>query len=107
MAEDERLKDKPKDNGGTLPTMKYDYKTMPMISENIWHAQMAGWDRVLTYDYVSDTQIREKQRRDKRAKSIVKEGVVRSRNSSADEYPFASTVENAGSVFIGHASKEE
>jgi len=80
---------------------------MPMIAENIWHAQMAGWDRILTYDYVADSEARKRNRSEKRNESIVQAGVVRSRRSSADEYPFASTVENAGSVFIGHAPQEE
>jgi hypothetical protein len=107
MAEDLRTKNKPKTNDGSLPIMKYDYKMMPKISENIWHAQMTGWDTILTYDHVSGEQERRRNRSQKRYYSIIKEGVIRSRNSSADEYPFASTVENAGSVFIGHAPEEE
>jgi len=87
--------------------MEYDYQEMPLIAENIWHAQMAGWERILTYDLVTDSTARKKNRSGKRNESIVKAGVIRSRKHSADEYPFASTVENGGSVFIGHAPEEE
>lgn len=104
---DPRCKDKPRKNPGNLPVMVYDYKELPFISENIWHAQMTGWPVILTYDYVADKTGRRKNRSYKRYHSITKEGVVKSRESSADEYPFASTVENAGSVFIGHAPEKE
>ena len=107
MPLDPRLVGKPKQNDGSLPVMEYDYRLLPLTSENIWHAQMAGWDRVLTYDYVADSQTRLKNRRDKRYESITASGVVRSGKAWADEYPFASTVENAGSVFIGHAPAAE
>jgi hypothetical protein len=104
MAQDDRLKGKPSTNDGSLPRMTYDYKDMPLIAENIWHAQKAGWPTILTYDHVDASTI---TRSKKRYANIVQSGVIRSRKSSADEYPFASTVENAGSTFIGHAPKEE
>jgi hypothetical protein len=56
---------------------------------------MAGWPRVLTYVY-----------RSKSEKSSIRAESLRNipRIQSRDEYPFASTLENEGSVWIGHAS---
>ncbi len=99
MTIDARLVGKPLTNDGSLPVMEYDFMELPAISEGIWHAQMAGWPRILTYDHVSEATMRRSQ---KRYANIDASGVVRSRESSADEYPFASTVENAGSTFISN-----
>jgi hypothetical protein len=104
MALDARLVGKPLTNDGSLPVMKYDFLKLPAISEGIWHAQMAGWPRILTYDHVSEAIMRRSQ---KRYANIDASGVVRSRESSADEYPFASTVENAGSTFISNVPGSE
>ena len=84
-------------NAQGLPVMVYDWRdpNIREIAENIWHAQMAGWPRILTYLY--------RNRQDKR--------VIRRTNlamvpgiQSRDEYPFASTLENEGSTWVGHAS---
>jgi hypothetical protein len=107
MSVDPRLEGKPATNDGSLPIMHYDYRELPRISEGIWHAQMAGWPRILTYDYVSDAQRRRRLVGGKRYENIRKSGVVYSRDSSADEYPFASTVENAGSTFISNVPGHE
>lgn len=77
--------------------MIYDWRdpTIREIADNIWHAQMAGWPRVLTYVY--------RPRNEKRAirrESLREVPGIESR----DEYPFASTAENTGSVWVGHAS---
>lgn len=86
------------DSGGAeLPVMIYDWQdpTIREIADNIWHAQMAGWPRVLTYAY--------RPRNEKRAirrESLREVPGIESR----DEYPFASTLENTGSVWVGHAS---
>ena len=104
---DPRLIGKPESNDGTLPIMKFDYRELPRISEGIWHAQKAGWPRILTYDYVSDLVLRKRQAYAKRYENIRAAGVVFSRESSADEYPFASTVENAGSTFISNVPGQE
>jgi hypothetical protein len=107
MVQDSRLELKPKNNDGSLPIMRYDYNVLPKVSENIWHAQKAGWNKILTYDYVSDTVTKNVTKRRKRYENIRKSGVVYSKDSSADEYPFASTVENAGSVWIGNVPGDE
>jgi hypothetical protein len=107
MPGDPRLAGKPQTNDGSLPVMIYDFRELPKISEGIWHAQKAGWPSILTYDHVTDPYLRRQQRGSKRHENIVASGVVRSRNSSADEYPFASTVENGGSTFISNVPGAE
>ncbi len=96
---------KPSCNNGKLPVLIVDCKVMPKIAEGIWHAQKAGWESILTYDYVLNTQERNKQRRKKRS-YIGKDGFQRC-GLTADEYPFACTKENTGSTFLSHASQEE
>lgn len=80
-----------------LPVMVYDWNDASIreIADNIWHAQMAGWPRVLTYEYRS-AQVKRAIRRE----SLRQVPRIESR----DEYPFASTSENDGSVWVGHAS---
>lgn len=107
MTEDLRLAGKPTMNDGSLPVMEYDHRILPRIAEGIWHAQMAGWPKILTYDLVSDGQLRRRSRAAKRYLNIDASGVVRSSVSSADEYPFASTVENSGSTFISNVPADE
>ena len=107
MSIDPRLIGKPERNDGSLPVMEYDYLKLPRISEGIWHAQKAGWPCILTYDHVADLTIRSRQANAKRYRNIRASGVVYSKDRSADEYPFASTVENAGSTFISNVPGEE
>lgn len=104
---DDRLRNKPLGNKGQLPVMVYDWKVMPETCENIWHAQMAGWPRILTYDYVSDAAFKRRLMSYKRYHSLTGAGVISVTGRWRDEYPFASTVENAGSVFVGHAKITE
>jgi hypothetical protein len=104
---DSRLLDKPLDNNGQLPVMEYDWKIMPFTCENIWHAQLAGWPRILTYDYVADTMLRSQIKNHKRYQNLDASGVISIEGQWRDEYPFASTVENGGSTFVGHASEAE
>ena len=83
-------------NAVGLPVMVYDWLDPGIreIADNIWHAQMAGWPRVLTYVY----------RGTARKRAIRKESLrLVPGIQSRDEYPFASTLENEGSVWIGHA----
>lgn len=46
MTQDSRLIGKLEENDGSLPVMKYDFTDLPQTSENIWHAQKAGWPTV-------------------------------------------------------------
>jgi hypothetical protein len=106
---DHRLLGKPLSNDdSSLPVMEYDWRELKLTSENIWYAQMAGWCRILTYDYVADKTARKLNRSQKRYESLTKAGVVSKPSLGwRDEYPFASTIENNGSVFVGHAPAEE
>ena len=96
---------KPKHNDGTVPVLEVNYKILPTIAEGIWHAQMAGWERILTYDYVQDTQQRKMVRRLKR-EQIEMSGFQRC-GLTADEYPFACTKENRGSTYLTNAPLTE
>ena len=96
---------KPKVNNGSLPTLLVDYKKMPKIAEGIWHAQMAGWERILTYDHVQTSREKESQRRAKRKENLGA-GFQRC-GLTMDEYPFACTKENAGSTFLTNAPSNE
>jgi hypothetical protein len=96
---------KPKANDGSLPTLRVDHKEMPKIAEGIWHAQMAGWERILTYDHVETAGEKKSQRGAKRKENL-SAGFQRC-GLTMDEYPFACTKENAGSTFLTNAPKEE
>ncbi|HEV2673879.1 MAG TPA: hypothetical protein VGV37_05010 [Aliidongia sp.] len=84
-------------DGTSLPQMEYDYldDSIREIADNIWHAQMAGWPRILTYVYRPKAE----KRQLRRLTLELVPGI-----QSRDEYPFASTLENEGSVWVGHAS---
>lgn len=123
MAEDPRLQGKPKTNDGTLPVMIYDYREMPETTLNIWHAQMAGWPTILTYDARAVLEMGVLESSSARKKRIARKrhdnledvdagpmGRFRLPTSSSvwrDEYPFASTVENSGSTWVGHCDADE
>lgn len=122
--QDERLEGKPKTNDGSLPIMVYDYRDLPETSENIWHAQKAGWPSILTYDARKhleefgrpETSKERKKRMGKKryenleyvdAGSMGASSIPTSQAVWRDEYPFASTVENAGSTWVGNVDAEE
>lgn len=123
MAQDSRLVGKPKTNDGSLPVMVYDYTELPQTSENIWHAQKAIWPVILTYDGRAAlengsvessasrrTRIGQKRRDNLEDIDAGEMGRFRMPSSMAvwrDEYPFASTVENAGSTWVGHCDAGE
>lgn len=123
MAIDARLDGKPERNDGSLPVMTYDHWELPQTSKNIWHAQKAGWPVILTYDSraalrwgeTESSAARRKridQKRRDNLDSVDARNLGRFRLPSnsdiwRDEYPFASTVENAGSTWVGHCDAEE
>lgn len=123
MAQDPRLIGKPKTNDGSLPVMRYDYRDMPQTTANIWHAQKAGWPVILTYDAraalengrLESSEARRKRIGHKRhdnledvdAGSMGRFRLPSSMDVWRDEYPFASTVENAGSTWVGHCDAGE
>jgi len=72
------------------------------IADNIWHAQQAGWPRILTYDADRDVVLRRQGRTRKRRIALATPGEEVPRILSRDEYPFACTREHAGPVWVGH-----
>ena len=112
MPIDDRLKNKPTKNDGSLPRMTYSYVDFPNIATGIYHAQRAagtkpgdtGWPSILTYDHKSFAAMTRGQKRNQ----MNRDGIPTSfAGLSRDEYPFASTVENAGSTFVTQASVVE
>lgn len=120
---DPRLDNKPQENDGSLPIMIYDFRELPYTSENIWHAQMAGWPRILTYDgkaMLEGGALESKSQRKKRMSGKRRENLEdvdagemgrfrlpTSQSEWRDEYPFASTVENEGSTWVGQVDAGE
>ena len=82
------------------PELVFDWRLHPDLADNIWHAQMAGWPRVLTYSG-PDVVTRRAQRRE--AMHFEHEGDEHEipHILSRDEYPFACTDEGGG-VWVGH-----
>ncbi len=86
------------------PVLEFDWKLLPNIADNIWQAQMAGWERVLTYRGPLPTE----DSREIRKQTMMYEvggqtyqiptfpkGTPNAAVNSRDEYPFACTVEGA------------
>lgn len=85
-----------------LPELVFDWEQEREISENIYHAQKAGWPNVLTYDFVADQTIRKQQRMWRRDAAMNTPGEEVPNLLSRDEYPFACTKEHRGTVWVGH-----
>ena len=87
------------------PELKIDWRQHAQLADNIWHAQMAGWPRILTYNG-PDLLLRRKNRQ--AAMHYELDGNVGEipRILSRDEYPFACTVEG-GRVWVGHIPGRE
>lgn len=87
-----------------LPKLVFDWTDPAIreIAENIWHAQQAGWPRILTYDADRDAVLRRQGRTRKRRIALATAGEEVPRILSRDEYPFACTREHAGPVWVGH-----
>ena len=83
------------------PELVIDWRVYPKLADNIWHAQMAGHPKVLTYNG-PDLTIRRAQR--KAAMHYEHHGQTFEipHILSRDEYPFASTVQGGGGAWIGH-----
>ncbi len=90
------------------PTLLFDYgnPSIPALADNIWHAQMAGCPKVLTYSG-PDVTIRRATRH--AAMQYDDNGGTGEipRILSRDEYPFACTLEGGGSSFVGHVPGRE
>ena len=89
----------------TYPELVIDWRQYGQLADSIWHAQMAGWPRVLTYNG-PDLILRRQQRH--AAMHFELDGAVGEipRILSRDEYPFACTVEG-GRAWVGHIPAKE
>ena len=87
------------------PELVIDWRQYSQLADNIWHAQMAGWPRLLTYNG-PDLILRREQRH--AAMHFELDGAVGEipRILSRDEYPFACTVEG-GRAWVGHIPGRE
>jgi hypothetical protein len=86
------------------PVLKINANDYPHLAENIWHAQMAGHPKVLTY--VGPCLGRGNRRE---AMHFESDGVRQEilRILSRDEYPFACTLEGGKSSWAGHIPPEQ
>lgn len=93
----------PDDDESRYPVLVFDGSTEPSIAATIWHAQQAGWPKVLTYMKHKDGVLR-------RMAMHSPEGEVPridGQRLHRDEYPFHCTAEHKGSAWIGHAVAAE
>jgi hypothetical protein len=81
------------------PVLVIDWKKYRELAENIWHAQMAGHPKVLTYNGPS---LGRQNRKD--AMHFELDGIRQEimHILSRDEYPFACTVEGGRASWVGH-----
>ena len=83
----------------SYPVLEIDWLKHPDLADNIWHAQMTGRPRVLTYN---GPFIGLQNRKD--AMHFELDGIRQEilHILSRDEYPFACTVEGGGGSWVGH-----
>ena len=84
------------------PIFEINYNKYPGLAENIWHAQMAGHPRVLTYG--SNKKINRKGAMHYEVEYLRYEIP---QFESRDEYPFACTAEGGVSSWVGHIKPGE
>ena len=87
------------------PELVIDWKEYPQLADNIWHAQMAGWPCVLTYNG-PDLALRRAQRTSAMHFDHSGYRYEIPRILSRDEYPFACSVEG-GHGWVGHIPGRE
>ena len=86
-----------------VPVLIFDWKELLNIATNIWHAQMAGWERILTYrgplPNPESSGIRRKTMtyyvRNRATGDDDRYEVPVIPGHERDEYPFACTVEGS------------
>ena len=79
-----------------LPVMVFDFKKMPDIADNIWHAQQAGHPSVLSHGGVSTSN-----------RYAAQKGSMNLKGLQRDEYPFAKSLEGGSSAWIGHVPAKQ
>ena len=83
------------------PVLEFNFLDNRELADNIWHAQMAGHPKVLTYNG-PDLTVRRSTRRDAMHFTIDADRYEIPRILSRDEYPFACTMEGGASSWVGH-----
>jgi hypothetical protein len=86
-----------------VPVLIFNWKDLPNIADNIWQAQMAGWERVLTYRGPLPKPESRGIRRQTMSYQVEPKGggkaesyrIPTGQDEDRDEYPFACTVEGA------------
>jgi hypothetical protein len=80
-----------------IPVLVFDFEKLPKIADNIWQAQMAGWERVLTYR--GPLPLKESCGIRRQTMKYEVDGanyrIPTGFEEDRDEYPFACTVEGA------------
>ena len=105
------------------PVLVFDWNELPGVADNIWQAQKAGWEQILTYRGPLPTadgrRIRghtityEVDGQRYRVPTLPESGRVGGRDiNSRDEYPFACTEEGAAEdgsskPWVGHVPPHE
>jgi hypothetical protein len=97
------------------PILEFDWKDLPNIADNIWQAQMAGWERVLTYRGPLPNPESRGIRKHTMTYEVSGQGYRIPKFATAnarDEYPFACTVEGAAEdgrrkPWVGHVPPRE
>ncbi|AMK75398.1 MULTISPECIES: NucA/NucB deoxyribonuclease domain-containing protein [Methylomonas] len=87
------------------PELIFDWCIYRELADNIWHAQMAGHPKVLTYNG-PDMMLRKEQRKAAMHYQVDGDNYEIPHILSRDEYPFACTVEG-GKAWVGHIPGRE
>lgn len=85
-----------------IPVLEINALNYPNLAENIWHAQMAGHPRTLTFG--SNKKYNRKEAMTVRDEIF--SGQI-PRILSRDEYPFACTKEGGAASWVGHIPPRE
>jgi hypothetical protein len=81
------------------PVLEFDYKKHPHLADNVWHAQMAGHPKVLTY---SGPLLKKDNRKGAMHYEVEASRYEIPHILSRDEYPFACTLEGGKASWVGH-----
>ena len=92
----------------TYPVLEFDYRnaSITALADTIWHAQMAGCPKILTYNG-PDVTLRRATRRDAMHYDHGAGRYEIPRILSRDEYPFACTLEGGRASWVGHVPGRE
>jgi len=83
------------------PVLEIDFLDHRELADNIWHAQMAGHPKVLTYNG-PDLTLRRTTRSAAMHYHVGADRYEIPHILSRDEYPFACTEQGGGSSWVGH-----